>query len=80
MEGKAERKEYRVLVTETRQKTVLVEAGSEAQARRRAQDAWQNAEYLIGEECFQGIEFHVLGGMDGTGGEKSAERLDVKDG
>ena len=37
-----DRKVYAVLITETRQKTVAVEAGSEAEARRRAEDAWRH--------------------------------------
>ena len=57
-----DRKVYAVLITETRQKTVAVEAGSEAEARRRAEDAWKNAECLLGEEDFQGAEFYIVAG------------------
>ena len=59
------RKAYRVLVTETRQKTVAVEAASEEEARRRAEDAWKNAECVLGDEDFQGAEFYVVGEADG---------------
>ena len=74
-----ERKEYRVLITETHQKTVIVEARSEEEAHRRAEDAWKNAEYLIDAECFQGVEFHVLGERDDDDADKGLERIDGKD-
>lgn len=74
------KKTYRVLITETRQKTVLVEARSEAEAHARAEDAWRNTEYIIDAGCFQGAEFHVLGESDADEQEKDAERIDGKDG
>ena len=72
-----ERKTYRVLITETRQKAVAVEARSEQEARRRAEDAWKNAECLLGEEDFQGVEFYIVG--EGVGERKRVERLEPKD-
>lgn len=73
-------KEYKVLITETLQKTVILEAATEEEAHKRASDAWKNAEYLLDAECFQGVEFHVLGEADGDAGEKRIERVERKDG
>lgn len=53
--------EYKVLVTEILQKTVVVEAASEKEAARRAEDAWRNTEYILDVDDFQGAEFYVLG-------------------
>ena len=71
-------KEYKVLITETLQKTVIVEAGSEAEAHTRASDAWKNAEYILDSDNFQGVEFHVLGEADGDAGEKNLDRIERK--
>ena len=75
-----EKKLYKVLITETLQKTVLVEAASEQEAHRRASDAWKNAEYILDAETFQGVEFHVIGEADGDASEKQIERIECKDG
>ena len=73
-------KEYKVLITETLQKTVIVEAASEQEAHKRASDAWKNAEYILDSDHFQGVEFHVLGEADGDIGEKRFERIETKGG
>ena len=73
-------KEYKVLITETLQKTVIVEAESEAEAHTRVSDAWKNAEYILDSDNFQGVEFHVLGEADGDAGEKDLDRIERKDG
>ena len=73
-------KEYKVLITETLQKTVIVEAETETEAHKRASDAWKNAEYLLDEKNFQGVEFHVLGEVDGDDGEKDLDRIERKGG
>ena len=72
-------KEYKVLITETLQKTVIVEAGSEAEAHTRISDAWKNAEYILNEDNFQGVEFHVLGESDGEEADKHVGRIEAKD-
>ena len=79
MSNQSDRKEYRVLITETHQKTVIVEATSESEAHRRAEDAWKNAEYILDEENFQGVEFHVLGESDGEEADKHVGRIEAKD-
>lgn len=53
--------EYKVLVTETLQKAIVVEAASEKEASRRAEDAWKNTEYILDTNDFQGVEFYVAG-------------------
>ena len=68
-----------MLITETHQKTVIVEATSESEAHRRAEDAWKNAEYILDEESFQGVEFHVLGESDGEEADKHVGRIEAKD-
>ena len=73
-------KEYKVLITETLQKTVIVEAGSEAEAHTRVSDAWKNSEYLLDADDFQGVEFHVLGEADSDAGEKDIDRIERKGG
>ena len=73
-------KEYKVLITETLQKAVIVGAESEQEARRRVSDAWKNAEYTLGADDFQGVEFHVLGEADGDPGDKELGRIESKGG
>lgn len=75
-----EAKEYRVLITETLQKMVIVRAFSEEEAHRRTEDAWKNTEYTLGAESFQGVEFHVLGETEGDRLEKDLEHLEQKGG
>ena len=73
-------KEYKVLITETLQKAVIVEAGTEQEAHRRVSDAWKNAEYTLGADDFQGVEFHVLGEANGDLGDKDLARIESKGG
>ena len=56
-----EKKRYRVAVTELLRRTVVVEAESEREAARRAEDAWKNGEILLGDRDFEGTEYFVLG-------------------
>lgn len=73
-------KEYKVLITETLQKTVIVQAATEQEAHKRASDAWKNAEYILDAESFQGVEFHVIGKADGDISEKDIDRIESKGG
>ncbi len=66
-------KQYTVLVTETSQKRIKVNALSENDARTRADDAWRNAEFLLEPEDFQGVEFHVLGEIGDNEGTADVE-------
>ena len=74
------KKMYKVLLTETLQKTVLVEAETEQEAHRRVSDAWKNSEYILDADSFQGVEFHVTGEADGDSGEKELDRVESKGG
>ena len=74
------KKTYKVLITETLQKMVLVEAETEQEAHRRVSDAWKNAEYILDADSFQGVEFHVTGEADGDSGEKDLDRVESKGG
>ena len=69
-------KEYRVIITETFQKSVVVTAGSKEQARRRVRDAWQNNECVLEPECFTGAEFFVT---DEAHDSKQLPRIEGKD-
>ena len=73
-------KEYKALITETLQKTVIVEAGSEQEAHRRVSDAWKNSEYILDADAFQGVEFHVLGEAEGDESEKRIDHVESKGG
>lgn len=57
---------YKVIVTETRQRTVAVEAESRTEARQRVDDAWHNCEFELDNNHFDGVEFYVAGTFDGT--------------
>ena len=70
-------KEYRVIITETFQKSVVVTADSKEQARRRVRDAWQNNECGLEPECFTGAEFFVT---DEAHDSKQLPRIEGKDG
>ncbi len=50
-------KEYEVVITETLQKTVTVEAESLADARKQANAAWINGDYVLDAEDFAGVTF-----------------------
>ena len=74
-----ERKRYRVAVTELLRRTVVVEAESEREAARRAEDAWKNGEILLGDRDFEGTEYFVLGELQGDEADKDLERIEPKD-
>ena len=57
---------YKVIVTETRQRTVAVEADSANEARQRVDDAWHNCEFELDNNHFDGIEFYVAGELENT--------------
>ncbi len=74
-----EKKKYKVAVTELFRKTVLVEAKSESEARRRTEDAWKNGEIILGDRDFEGIEYYVLGEAESAESEKDLEKIEAKD-
>ena len=75
----ADKKQYRVAVTELFRKTVLVEAETETEALRRAEDAWYNGEVVLNERNFEGSECYVLGECEGDEDEKYLDRIEEKD-
>lgn len=48
---------YEVTITETLQKNVTVEAGSQAEAEQIVSDRWKNGEYILDADSFSGVEF-----------------------
>jgi len=74
-----ERKRYKVAVTEILRRTVMVEAETENEARRRAEDAWKNGEILLGDRDFEGSEYYVVGEAESDESDKHLERIDSKD-
>lgn len=51
---------YRVAIVETRRKVVVLPAADECEAHQRVMDAWNNTEYTLDEDDFEGVEIHVL--------------------
>ena len=50
-------KEYIVTITETLKMQVPVSAASKADAEQMVLDAWQNSEYILDSDHFDGVEF-----------------------
>ena len=67
-----EKKIYKVAVMETYRKVVSVPAKDENEAHKRVYDAWQNTEFLLDDEDFDGVEVCVLGETD----EKNLLRIE----
>ncbi len=74
------KKTYKVMITETLQKAVFVDAATEQEAHRRVSDAWKNSEYILDADSFQGVEFHVVGEADGDESMKGATVVEAKGG
>ena len=68
---------YKVIVTETRQRTVAVEASSKNEARQRVDDAWHNCEFELDSNHFEGVEFYVAGELEGVDNILKVERKDI---
>ena len=52
-------KEYQVQIKETLAMTVTVEAESAAQAREIVERNWNDSEYILDSDHFQGVTFSV---------------------
>ena len=50
-------KEYKVTITETLKKDVIVEAESEIEAVQAVNDAWYDGEYILDADNFKGVDF-----------------------
>ena len=49
-------KEFEVEITETLQRTVVIRAGSRAEAEVLAEEMWNSEEFVLGAEDFVGAE------------------------
>lgn len=52
-------KQYDVTITETLQRTVSVEAGSQIEAEQKVTDAWDHQDYVLGAEDFVGVDIQM---------------------
>ncbi len=50
-------KEYEVIITETLQKNIVVEADSREEAESIAEQKWKDSEYILDAETFAGVTF-----------------------
>lgn len=50
-------KEFEVTITETLEKTVIVEANSKDDALQIAEDMWKDGDIILDAECFTGVEY-----------------------
>lgn len=53
-------KTFVVEITETLKMKVNIEADNPAEAEEIAQQKWQNSEYILDAECFEGAEFNTV--------------------
>ena len=51
---------FEVLIMETLEDIVTVEAQDEAEALWEAEDMWKNEEYVLGSENFTGADFCIV--------------------
>ena len=50
---------FEVLIMETLEDIVTVEAENENEALRQVEDAWKNGEYILDSKNFTGVEFKL---------------------
>jgi hypothetical protein len=53
-------KTYKVEITETLQKAVVVQARSREEAKAIVEEQWRNSEYILDAENFVSVEFKAL--------------------
>lgn len=51
---------YQILITETLQNIVIVEANNEKNALASVEDELKNSEYILSSENFTGVKFQVI--------------------
>ena len=56
---KAALREFEVTITETLQKTVIVEAKSRDEAEEKVNDEWKNGDYILDADHFKGVTFEA---------------------
>lgn len=52
-------KEYTIRIKETLEMHVFVEASSVQEAKDKVQTAWENGDYILDAEHFQGVTFSI---------------------
>ncbi len=52
-------KEYDVMITETLERRVTVEAATMEEAKQKVTDAWNHQDYVLGAEDFSAVNIHV---------------------
>ena len=55
-------KEYAIKITETLTEVVIMEASSAQEAKDKVQVAWENGDYILDAEHFQGVTFTIARG------------------
>ena len=54
-------KGYQVEIAEALKMIVNIEADSPEEAEEIARQKWQNSEYILDADCFDGVEFKTVG-------------------
>lgn len=67
-------KEYDVMITETLQRKITVEAGSRSEAEQLVTDAWNHQDYVLGAEDFTEVSFDTV---DERERSMQKEKMDV---
>ena len=67
-------KEFDVMITETLERKITVEAASKEEAERIITDAWNHEDYVLGAEDFTGVEFKTVEERDIS---KQKDKIDV---
>lgn len=52
-------KKYKVTITETLEMTVDVQAHSKEEAESKIRSAWENSDYILDADHFQGVTFRA---------------------
>ena len=52
-------KKFKVTITETLKMNVEIEAESQCEAEQIASDRWNNSEYILDADHFDGVEFEA---------------------
>ena len=52
-------KKYDVVITETLQRTVQIEANDRDEAEQIAKEKWRKSEHVLNENDFKSVEYHA---------------------
>ena len=53
-------RKFSVIITETLERVVVVEASGQKDAEQIVSDGWHNSEYILGPENFTGVDFKAI--------------------